>query len=294
MFKYYKKTHLEQFVEQLFIENDILAPKNITVDFIASRLGISIEFLGAESLSHETKAGKRIVFLDERKSALEQRQDFLHELCHLLRHVGNQSTLPSPFVQYQEEDAELFVLYTSLPFFMIEQLSLSPDHGQAVKQISFAFSTSIDMAKKRYEQILRREYEGSMSAEVAVASQTRKEVKPTMNDKVEFAVYYDPSGTIDGPAQLIVNLDEWTLMNCREIEIPIGERLPEIDLEEMQQIECVPALSSDVICFDGVVTLQVHQLLYRHGLKKNCFVINMSDVQMKLARDLEMTRKLSW
>lgn len=294
MFKYYKRTHLEQFIEQLYLKNHILNPQDINFDFIALKLGISVEFFNSESLSHETKAGKRIIFLNVKKSAFEQRDDFLHELCHLLRHAGNQATLPSPFVQYQEEDAELFVLYASMPFFIIEQLSLSPDHGQAIEQISLAFSTSIEMARRRYEQILRREYEGAMSAEVAAASQSRKEVKSNMSDKTEFRVYYDPSGTVDGPSQLIVSLDEWTLINCREIELPIGERLPEIDLEEMQRIECVPALSSDVICFDGKITLQISQLLYRHGMNKRCFIIQMNDVEMKIARDQAMTRNLSW
>lgn len=124
MFKYYKKTHLEYFIEQLYLNNQILIPEDISADFIAHKLDISIKFLNSESLSHETKTGKRIIFLNDHKSSFEQRDDFLHELCHLLRHAGNQATLPSPFVQYQEEDAELFVLYASLPFFMIKELNL--------------------------------------------------------------------------------------------------------------------------------------------------------------------------
>ena len=45
----------------------------------------------------------------------------------------------------------------------------------------------------------------------------------------QFKVYYDPTGTMDGPSQMVVFLDERTLINCREIELPIGERLPELD-----------------------------------------------------------------
>lgn len=294
MYKYYKKTHLEHYVEQLYISNGIMVPEDITVDFIANKLGISVVSFDSDSLSHETKSGKKIIFLNQRKSGSELRKDFLHELCHLLRHAGNQTTLPSPFVQYQEEDAELFVLYASLPFFMIKELTLPPDHGQAIKQISSTFSVSMEQARKRYEQILRREFEALMCAETSATYQARKEVKTVRSKSVEFAVYYDPSGISDGPSQLVVTLDEWTLMNCREIELPIGERLAEIDLEEIQRIECVPALSSDVICFDGKVTLQVHQLLYRHGLKQNCFIIQMNDVEMKISRDQAMTRNLSW
>jgi Zn-dependent peptidase ImmA (M78 family) len=293
MFKYYKKTHLEDFVEQLYTQNDILLPEDITIDKLSRKLKIKVEYVRVDSFSLHTNS-KLLILLDERKSPQGKREDFLHELCHLMRHEGNQLVLSEPFVKYQEDDTVQFQLYSLMPFNMIEQIKLSPDHGQAIKQISYTFSVSMEQASKRYEQILRREFEGAMNAEVAATLQPRKEVKTVTNDEVEFAVYYDPSGTTDGPSQLVVTLDEWTLMNCREIELPISERLPEIDLEELQRIECVSALSSDVICFDGMITLQVHQLLYRHGIKKQCYVIQMHDVEMKIARDQEMNRKLSW
>ena len=41
-----------------------------------------------------------IIILDKRNSSQKQREDFLHELGHLLRHEGNQILLPKPFVQY--------------------------------------------------------------------------------------------------------------------------------------------------------------------------------------------------
>ncbi|MEK4193224.1 MULTISPECIES: ImmA/IrrE family metallo-endopeptidase [unclassified Paenibacillus] len=294
MFKYYKETHLEEFVKHLYIKNGIHLPGDIAVSAIAKKLNVTVTYVKVRSTSHQTKKGKLLIFLNDQKTLQEQREDFLHELGHLLRHSGNQNLLPKSFVKYQEDDTEQFKIYALMPFFMINQIILSPDRRQAIEQLSIVFSVNLELAQKRYEQILRREFEGGMNAEISNAIQPRKEVNTTVNDEVEFAVYYDPSGTTDGPSQLIVTLDEWTLINCREIELPIGERLPEIDLDEMQRIECMSTFSSDVICFDGILTLQVHQLLYRHGLKKRCYVIHMHDVDMKIARDQIMTRKLSW
>lgn len=293
MINYYRKTHLEDFIEKIYIENGILTVDDITIDVLCGRLNIKTEKVDVESFSIY-KEPKSIIFLNQRKTPQEQREDFLHELCHLLRHEGNQLVLPKTFVEYQEEDTKQFKLYALMPFFMIEQIDLSPNHGEAVKQLSSVFSVSLDLARKRYEQIMRREFEGAMRAEISATTRPSKGVKTVAENTITFAAYYDPSGAIDGPSQLIVNLDEWTLMNCRQIELPIGDRLPEIDLEEMTNIDCVTVHSSDVICFDGVVTLQVHELLHRYGLTKRCFIIHMLDVQMKIARDQEMTRKLSW
>ncbi|QWU15713.1 protein of unknown function [Paenibacillus sophorae] len=294
MFIHYKKTHLEEYVEQLYIDHHIMSPKDITIDCIAARLRIRLKFSPIESRSHRLKSGTFCMILDSRKNETDQRKDFLHELGHLLRHEGNQIAMLQSFVQYQEEDSEQFALYALMPFFMIERLELSPDRKQAVQQLATMFAVGTELASKRYGQILRREFEGTTLAETSAAYQPGKEVKSCVSDEVQIMAYYDPSGTYDGPSQLIVILDEWTLINCREIELPIGERLPEIDPEEMFGAECTPVHSSDVICFDGVVTLQVYELLYRYGLTKQTFVIHMRDVEMLMARDQSMIRKLSW
>lgn len=298
MFKNYKNTHLEDYVEQLYKQHNILLPVDITVQSISTKMNIKTEYAGIKSTSFRLATGNHIIILDKRKSLQKQREDFLHELGHLLRHEGNQILLPRPFVQYQEEDAEHFVLYALMPFFMIETLELSPDRKQAVQQLADTFTVGTELASKRYDQIIRRNYEWSTIAETAVTIGkiygSGKEKKFIDANEPQFMVYYDPSGTMDGPSQMVVILDESTLMNRREIELPIGERLPEIEPDEMEVFDCIPVHSSDVVCFEGVVSLLVHELFFRYGLTRRKFIINMHAVEMLIARDQAMNRRLDW
>ncbi|MBY0011463.1 ImmA/IrrE family metallo-endopeptidase [Paenibacillus typhae] len=296
MIRHYKTTHLEDFVEQLYIQHRISTPAEINIPTISERMNIAVEYADLKHMKGVSFRGpkKIIILLDKTRTIRQQRIDFFHELGHLLRHAGNQLVMPKLFIQHQEADTEQFLLYALMPMSMIKRLDLSPDRKLAIEQLADSFTVGTELASKRYDQILRREIEGSMFAKTAAAGSSRKEELPFDLPSTQFLAYYDSTGSTDGPSQIVVYFDEWTLLNCREIEIPIGERLSEIDLEEMNCIDFVPALSSDVICFDGIVTLQIHQLLYRHGTKKTRFVINMNDVEMKIARDQAMTRNLSW
>ncbi|WP_052098303.1 ImmA/IrrE family metallo-endopeptidase [Paenibacillus stellifer] len=295
--KHYRNTHLEDYAEHLYIQHDITSPEQITVSEISKRMGIIIEFTDVRFLrgaSFRTLSGNPIILLDKSRSFQDQRIDFFHELGHLLLHIGNQLVMPEPFIKYQEESAEQFVLYALMPFSMIKRLELSPDRQQAITQLAETFVVGRELASKRYDQILRREFEGTVMAETAAAYIPGKEVELINPSEPQFSVYYDPSGTLDGPSQMVVILDEWTLMNCREIELPIGERLPEIDQDEMQTFDGIAVHQGDVVSFDGRVTLQVHELLFRHGLTRRKFIIHMHSVDMLMARDQAMSRRLDW
>lgn len=64
------------------------------------------------------------MFLDGRLPLDQQRLDFLHELCHLLRHAGNQMIMPESFTKMQELEAEQFLLFAAMPFSMISRLDI--------------------------------------------------------------------------------------------------------------------------------------------------------------------------
>ncbi|MCM3790319.1 ImmA/IrrE family metallo-endopeptidase [Domibacillus indicus] len=55
----------------------------------------------------------------------EKWQEFAQEVCHLLRHSGNQTVPPFPFVQLQEWQAGTFTLHLCMPTFMLEKLMLN-------------------------------------------------------------------------------------------------------------------------------------------------------------------------
>jgi Zn-dependent peptidase ImmA (M78 family) len=296
MFIHYKKTHLEHFVEKLYITHSILQPEDITIQRLSTELDIHIDYAPVRSRAYESLSGMRFVLLDNRTTPMKQRFDFLHELCHMLRHAGNQMTLPVPFIKAQEEDAEKFVLYATMPFFMIQSCSLSGDYNITIQQISNVFGVSRDMAKIRFDQILRREYEGEMlpgrSEEYKSASINQRDSEPphVLDEPVIFA-YYDPHSTLDGPDQLIVCLDHTTLTTQHEWVVPIEDRFEEIEIDALKNLELESASRGDLICFDGQLTLQIHQLVYRHGFTKRNFVLQMRDIEQILEADQSTVRR---
>lgn len=293
MFENYRKTNLEVYIEELYISKNISTPQDINIIDLSHKIGINTEFVPIGSFSLESPAGKWTIFLDNRISKIKQRNDYLHELCHLLRHSGNQIILPKSFIKYQEEDAEQFKNYAIMPFYMIESLTIPPDYNQAVYYLSSVFSVSIERAKKRFDQIRRREFEDFTFRKISSAP--LKEVDfETRTFGSRFLAYYDPNETCDGPTQILVCLDELSLINEREIEIPIRARLKEVDKEDLYGFSGVTVTQSDLICFDGVVTLQIHQLIIRYGLSKKNFVINMQEVEMMIARDQLISQRFGW
>lgn len=294
MIKFYKTTHLEDFVEHLYKVNKIVGPNDLSIDNISGLLKIMVRKLPIKGMSYSSTLSKNIIFLDERNSPLQQRYDFFHELAHVLLHFGNQVSLPKEFVQKQEIEAENFMLYSMMPISMIRRLDLPPDRKLAVQFLADTFAVGKEFAIKRYDQILRREMEGEVTREISSTLQSKKEVEMEYADQPQFSVVYDSSGVSDGPSQMVVTLDEWTMINCREIELPIGERLPEMDHEEIDSFDGISITPGDVTCFDGQVMLLVGELLYRHGLNRRRFVVNMRDVDMLIARDREMSRRMSW
>ncbi|MEK4060990.1 MULTISPECIES: ImmA/IrrE family metallo-endopeptidase [Paenibacillus] len=295
MFIHYKKTHLEQFIEHIYLDHHITSPEQITIHDLSIKLNINVQYSPISSRAYESVSGMRCILLDSRISPIRQRFDFLHELCHMLRHVGNQIVLPNQFVKAQEEDAHKFVLYATMPYFMIRAYVLSDDYNQAIHQLSSIFGVPREMAKLRFDQILRREYEGELLSGRTLHNKFKKNPNTHSNHVKETKVlaYYDPYSNFDGPDQLIVCLDYKTLTTQYEIVIPMDERFQEIELEALNDIVVESTISGDLICFDGQLTLQVHQLVYRCGYSKRNFVLHMRDIVQLLETDRRSLEKFN-
>lgn len=91
---YYQMTILEEFVENAYFRNGITDPEQLTVNELAYRLNVWVHYRPVGSRALEAVSGMYSMFLDERLPPEQQRLDFLHELCHLLRHAGNQMIMP--------------------------------------------------------------------------------------------------------------------------------------------------------------------------------------------------------
>lgn len=156
MFRHYQMTILEEFLESTYEAAGIIYPYQITVDEISQRLNVWLHYRPVTSRALEAVSGMYSMFLDERLPADQQRLDFLHELCHLLRHAGNQISLPAAFTEMQEIEAEHFVLYAAMPFSMIKRLDLPDRRGLAVSALVETFQVPAAFAERRLDQLQRR------------------------------------------------------------------------------------------------------------------------------------------
>lgn len=166
MFTYYQMTHLEEFVEGVYARHKITSPEQITVNELSYRLNVWLYYSEVRSRALEASSGMYSMFLDSRLPTEEQRTEFLHELCHLLRHAGNQMVMPEQFTRAQEIETEHFVLYAVMPFSMISRFPI-PDHrSKALSYIVETFRVPADLAEQRLDQIQRRTLQGLMNATV--------------------------------------------------------------------------------------------------------------------------------
>ncbi|MEC0264441.1 ImmA/IrrE family metallo-endopeptidase [Paenibacillus anseongense] len=125
--------------------------------------------------------GQFSINVDRRLSPKEQWEDFLHELCHVLRHSGNQMAMPDRYVNWQEQDASAFQLYAALPLSMLRNLALPENKNELIAYLSEEFQVTYRLAKARIDQIERRVLQGSLDYEFQqyTQNQTNKKYDPS-------------------------------------------------------------------------------------------------------------------
>ncbi len=132
-------THIEDYIYQLYRKIDILSPTDLNTFVVAFKLGVKI-----------TYRKRLFVYRNEiilkQESLEKQWQMFGHEICHHLRHVGNQLNMPKLFVDYQEYQADYFAYHFCVPTFMLQQLK-----EVTVYDVMRLFNVEYDFALRRIE-----------------------------------------------------------------------------------------------------------------------------------------------
>ncbi|MEK4512896.1 ImmA/IrrE family metallo-endopeptidase [Paenibacillus sp. FSL K6-2524] len=282
MFKHYRRTHLEEFIEELYINHDIIAPDLINIKTITEQLNIWLYFDDVRSKAYEHTTNMWTMFIDNRCTPLVQKIEFLHELCHLLRHTGSQLHLPRLVTRAQENDSEQFVLYAAIPFFMLSKLDFPPTRKEIIKHISDVFWVPYELAEKRYDQILRRELEGKLLESTARYNDSFKGVIKESNDETKVYAYYDPSGEFEGPSQLVLAVDSQILYSGQEVSIALNDRSSFLEIDNPHELGGMPVYPSDIRCSNGTIKLLLSNIIMRHGYSYNKFVIQMNDVNSLL------------
>ncbi|WP_121605557.1 ImmA/IrrE family metallo-endopeptidase [Virgibacillus sp. Bac332] len=142
----------EDYIKKLLIRCNITDPKELNIMTIAERLNIPVYYweYSSETVS---KGGKDIIFIDACASKQRQWEDFTHELCHPLWHVGRQEFLPFPFLELQEWQANNFSYHLAIPTFMLDKL-----YNYTVYDVMQIFNVEYDFAYKRLEMYKSKLY----------------------------------------------------------------------------------------------------------------------------------------
>lgn len=161
---YYQMTVLERWTEDLYKRLNINLPSQISIVHIAERLNIWVHYLDVRTKSIEASAGMYSMYLDNRLPSDLQRLEFLHELCHLLRHANSHTLMPERFTQAQEDESERFILYAAMPYSLISQMKLPELREDAINLLATEFQVPVELAIQRIDQIQRRVFQGQLLA----------------------------------------------------------------------------------------------------------------------------------
>lgn len=156
MERIYHTSHLEDFVEEIYKQINITEASHISKETIAGRLGIWLHYWDGKSKGIERKNGLNSILIDESLDSTVQWHEFGHELCHILRHSGNQLYMTDSFKRLQEEQANIFAYHFCVPTFMLHDLKLPGHIHQAAVIISDTFNVSYSFAAKRYTMYINK------------------------------------------------------------------------------------------------------------------------------------------
>ncbi|MEQ6390385.1 ImmA/IrrE family metallo-endopeptidase [Bacillaceae bacterium S4-13-58] len=153
-FPNYTTSHLEDWVTKWYLKNKMFEPKDLIIGRIALRHGIYVK--QKEMPSRYDIIGRyKGITLDARLPNKLQREQFFHELCHFLRHYGNQSMMPAAFRELQERDARHFTRYAALPHHMITNYDYTDP--SIVQVLAEDFSVTEELCFERLLHIQRNQ-----------------------------------------------------------------------------------------------------------------------------------------
>jgi len=152
-FDLYMESEVERWIAEHYQNNSILTPTDIDIDVIASNFGIDIVYYNGHSFSGNESD---VIFLNKNLSSPEMREIFFHELCHVLRHAGDQRRMPQLFMDLQEFQALQFQLYAAIPLYMIKDIPPQRSWITYYQLIAYKFVVPLWLAKRRIEQIITR------------------------------------------------------------------------------------------------------------------------------------------
>ncbi|MBE1444200.1 MULTISPECIES: ImmA/IrrE family metallo-endopeptidase [unclassified Paenibacillus] len=152
----YKPTETEEWISFIYQKHGICYAADMDIDHIAAIFRAMVELH-----PHESKviwsSNFALIYLHALLSKEQQRENFFHELGHIVRHCGDQYGMPETFIELQEQQAAQFQLYAAMPAFMLHEFIHDVySWGAFEKVLAEAFCLPIRFVQKRLNQILNR------------------------------------------------------------------------------------------------------------------------------------------
>lgn len=161
LFAYYQETLLEQWIHTKYLNYGIMYPDDLDIERIAEAFGVELVYGPHPSFCDNEE---RVIFLNQDADQVTARVIFFHELCHVLRHAGDQRRMTELFKNAQETEADQFVLYAAIPFYIFAKLPIPDQRNEAIPYLAEVFQVPLELAEQRLDQIQRRVLHGSLIA----------------------------------------------------------------------------------------------------------------------------------
>ncbi|NIK12831.1 ImmA/IrrE family metallo-endopeptidase [Alkalibacillus almallahensis] len=158
----YQTTALEDFVTNIYLRHKIMRPQDLDIDRIGRIFYIHTNRKPMPP-RFDVIVRYRGIIVDSREPKSIQREQFFHELCHILRHAGHQSLMPRAFRELQEQDAQAFAMYAALPYHMLQHFDFSDPYIIGILAETFCIRQSL--VYDRLNQIYRNQKSTLLTAE---------------------------------------------------------------------------------------------------------------------------------
>lgn len=183
----YLMTSIEEKIKSLYHSLGIHTPSKLDLFTISRKLNIPV-YIGNWDSKVIKYRGKYRIVLNGHSSRQQQWEDFGHELCHVLNHVGNQLSMSPLFRELQEYQANNFMYHFCVPTFMLLEMEFPSYRNEAIKLVSDTFHVTLPFAQKRLE-LFENRVTGLRFLEQIAENQTQYNLPP--DEPREIDLYED-------------------------------------------------------------------------------------------------------
>ncbi|TMV49403.1 ImmA/IrrE family metallo-endopeptidase [Paenibacillus mesophilus] len=161
---WYKSNEMEEMICKKYRDNGIFYPSDLEIDRVATIYRADVATHKKETKTY-WEDDFAVIYLNAFLNELKKREDFFHEISHLILHIGNQYRMPELYMKMQEDQADQCQLYCAMPYFMLHDYKYIENKTTYIDVLSKEFRLPIQFVQKRINQIERRILQAKLDEE---------------------------------------------------------------------------------------------------------------------------------